>query len=207
MIGIPSGIQSMVITLSNLVVQSNINSLDVSSIAAFVAYFKVELFLYLPIQAFGQASMTFVSQNIGAGKPERARKGMWTCIAMGLVVTIGIAAILLMIPSYAFSMFSKDSSVIHEGIGLIRITFPLYFIYVFLEVFSCTIRGTGRGVAPMVLILINLCGIRIVLVHVMMKLFHTAQGVALIYPITWACAAISLYIYYRASRCLSGKEC
>lgn len=202
LIGIPSGIQSMVITLSNLIVQSNINSLDVNSIAAFVAYFKVELFLYLPIQAFGQASMTFVSQNIGAGKLKRARKGMWTCIGVGVLTTICMAMILLMLPSYAFSMFSRDAAVITAGISLIQITFPFYFIYVFLEVFSCTIRGTGRGLAPMIIILVNLCGLRIILVNVMMKLYHSAPGVALIYPITWGCAAVCLYVYYRASKCL-----
>ena len=97
LIGIPNGIQAMVITLSNLIVQANINSLDVTSIAAFTCYFKLENFVYLPIMAFGQAATTFVAQNMGRGFDRRARKGMGVCLIIGVIITVCISSFLLLI--------------------------------------------------------------------------------------------------------------
>ena len=204
-IGVPSGIQGMILTLSNLVVQGNINTLDVSSIAAFVAYYKVELFIYTPIQAIGQTAMTFVSQNVGAKQPARARQGIRWCIGMGVTLSICTAILLLNIPTAAFSLFTKDSGVIEIGTAIIRNTFPFYFIYVFLEVFSCTLRGTGRSMPPMFITIANMCGVRILLVTLIMHYTPTAPSVAMIYPATWLTSALCMFAYYKLSKCLNDK--
>lgn len=204
-IGIPSGIQGMLLTLSNLVVQSNINMLEINSIAAFVAYYKVELFIYLPIQAIGQASMTFVSQNVGADKPVRARKGIYSCILIGIVVSVCASVLLIQMSDVVFSLFTKDESVIEIGYEIIKVTFPYYFIYVFLEVFSNTLRGAGRSIQPMLIILLNMCGVRVVMVYLMMHVAQTAQGIAVVYPVTWLTASVSMIIYFKISNCL-GKN-
>ena len=191
--------------MSNLVVQSNINMLEINSIAAFVAYYKVELFIYLPIQAIGQASMTFVSQNVGADKPVRARKGIYSCILIGIVVSVCASVLLIQMSDVVFSLFTKDESVIGIGYEIIKVTFPYYFIYVFLEVFSNTLRGAGHSIQPMLIILLNMCGVRVVMVYLMMHVAQTAQGIAVVYPVTWLTAAISMIVYFKISGCLSEK--
>ena len=206
LIGIPNGIQAMVITLSNLIVQANINSLDVTSIAAFTCYFKLENFVYLPIMAFGQAATTFVAQNMGRGFDRRARKGMGVCLIIGVIVTVCISTVLLLIHDTAFSLFSEDSAVIALGTRIIRVTFPLYFIYVFLEVFSSSIRGTGRSLPPMIIAVCNMCGVRLIALAVMMHLNPTAPGVAVIYPVTWTTTTLCQLGYMLVSRCMYLKQ-
>jgi Na+-driven multidrug efflux pump len=196
-IGIPAAVQAMVITLSNLIVQSRINSLDVASIAAFTAYFKVETFIYLPIVALGQANTTFFSQNLGAGNLTRSRQGTATTIKIGVAVTVCIAALMLIFSDFFFGMFNKDPEVIALGRSIARVTIPLYFFYVFLEVFSAAIRGAGKALVPMIITLVNMCLIRIIILLVIMHISPTVTGVALIYPLTWALTAISLFVYYK----------
>lgn len=96
-IGVPAGCQNLVITISNIFVQTAVNGLGVTAIAAFTAYFKVELILYLPIMSFGQAATTFAGQNLGAGKPERLRRGIRTCLLLGSVYAAGMAALMLLL--------------------------------------------------------------------------------------------------------------
>lgn len=96
-IGIPAAIQTIVITLSNIVVQTNINGLGVNSIAAYAAYFKVENVIYLPIMALGQACSTFISQNVGVGKIMRSKRGTAISIYFGLAVTaVSISLVLFL---------------------------------------------------------------------------------------------------------------
>lgn len=196
-IGIPSGIQATILTLSNLVIQSNINQLDSNSIAAFVAYFKVELFVYLPIQAIGQVSMNFVSQNVGAKEYVRTKKGIKLCILIGVLTTIGLAGLTLWKHLWAFSLFTNDRKVITIGYQVILRTFPFYFIYVFLEVFSNALRGIGRSIEPMLVTLVNMCLVRLVLVFIMMKINPTAEGIATVYPLTWLTSAICMAVFFR----------
>ena len=205
-IGLPSGIQSMVLTLSNLVIQSNINKLDVTSIAAFVVYFKVELFVYLPIQAIGQATMTFVSQNFGADLYKRARKGIRCCITIGVIASILLVILVLGIANPIMSLFTRDNEVMKVCLEILKTTFPFYFIYVFLESFSNALRGTGKSMGPMVITIINMCGVRVVLVTIIMMIIHSATGIAMVYPITWFCSAACMAGYYWFSNCLHQRN-
>ena len=197
-IGIPAAVQAMVITLSNLIVQSQINSLGVESIAAFTAYFKIENFIYLPILAIGQAISTFVGQNVGAGKLSRMKKGIRYAILFGVGMTMLISAGILGVAKPIYGLFANDGTVIKLGIDIAKVTFPFYFIYVFLEVFASSLRGTGKSIPPMVIILLNMCGVRLVLLMMIMHQFHSATAVALIYPVTWGTTSLCLYLYTRS---------
>jgi len=195
-IGVPASVQAMVITLSNLVVQYFINSLGVTDIAAFTAFFKVENFIYLPIMALGQTVTMFVGQNMGAALSDRAREGMYICILIGLTVTGGIAALLLGFCPWVLRMFTGDAAVIEVGTQIAFFILPLYFIYVFLEVIGSAIRGTGRPLPPMIITLSMICGLRIVLLNAFPAHFSTPRAVASLYPITWGAATICLLLYY-----------
>lgn len=196
-IGIPSGIQAMVITLSNLILQAYINRLGVNDIAAFTAYFKVELFIYLPIIAFGQAATTFTGQNIGAKKLDRVKRGLKAGILVGLLTTVALSATMLMLSDQAFGLFVPEPEVIAIGGQIIAVTFPLYFLYLIMEVLSSTIRGAGKALPPMIIILTCVCGLRILLLTLFGSQLETASDIAVIYPITWAATALSMFIYYK----------
>lgn len=195
-IGVPAGFQNLVITLSNIFAQYHINSLGVDAISAYTTYFRVELLLYHPIIALGQAMTTFTGQNIGAGKPDRVKKGVKICICMGVFLNVATAIFLLLFGPQAFGLFTKDADVIECGMKIIRITFPFYWFYVILEVLADTIRGAGKALPPMVIILSSMCVLRTVLLFFIMGKWHEIQGIAVTYPISWSAAALCMLIYY-----------
>lgn len=199
-IGIPAAIQTIVITLSNIVVQTNINGLGVNSIAAYAAYFKVENVIYLPIMALGQACSTFISQNVGVGKIMRSKRGTAISIYFGLAVTAVSISLVLFFADFAFGMFTDDAEVIAIGSSIAFVIMPFYFLYVFLEVLASSIRGSGSTLPTMIIILVNMCVIRIGVLKLIMYFNPTADGVAWVYPITWVFTVACLYWYYRSER-------
>lgn len=199
-VGVPAGIQSLVITLSNIFAQYHINGFNVDAIAAFTAYFKVELLIYLPIMAFGQAITTFSGQNTGAGNIERLKRGTRVCVFMGIGVTILLSTLLLIFGEYAFGIFNQDSEVIKYGMRIISTSFPFYWIYVILEVLGSSVRGAGKALPPMIIIITNICVLRTLLLFIIMGVYHDVRGVAVTYPITWAVTAICMFIYYKKGR-------
>ena len=138
-LGVPAGIQSSLLTISNMVVQFYINGFGQDAMAAFTAYFKVENFMYLPILAFGQAMTSFVGQNIGAGQLKRVKKGVKIGLLLGVSCTIAVSTIVLLSRYYLFRMFNSELEVIQCGIQILMITAPVYFIYVAIEVLSGTV--------------------------------------------------------------------
>lgn len=204
-IGVPAGLQNLVITISNIFVQTAINGLGVDVIAAFTAYFKVELVLYLPIVAFGQAATTFVGQNLGAGKFGRVQKGVRSCIGMGILYAAAAAVLLLLFGRYAFGLFSRDAAVIETGMRIIRVTFPFYWLYVILEVHADALRGSGNSVQPMIIILVCMCVLRTALLAVFTGIWDSLEAVAAVYPSAWLAAAVCLTLWWRRFRLSMGE--
>ncbi len=153
--------------------------------------------------AFGAACATFVSWNDGAGQIDRARRGVRLSIAMGVAVT---AALGLLLGRTLFGLFSSDDEVIRLGLTIIRVTFPLYFVYVFLETFGGAIRGAGKALPTMLIILVNMCSVRIGALRLIMAKSPAVGSVAWVYPITWICTSLCLFIYYKTDRWVPGKE-
>lgn len=205
-IGIPAGMQNLVITLSNIFVQHAVNGFGVDAIAAFASYFKIELLNYLPIVAFGQAMMTFSGQNTGAEKYERVKKGAIICIVMGTGYVICSAGLLLLFGETVFGLFHRDSAVISYGMHIMRITFPLYWLYVILEVLADAIRGAGQSLASMVIILVNICILRTVFLIVLMQYSKTVETVTIIYPLTWLTTAICFILYWKSRKWIPKTE-
>lgn len=198
-IGIPAGCQTLVIALSNVVAQYHINSIGTDTIAAFTAYFKIELLLYYPIVAFGQVATTLVGQNMGAKKYERIKDGTKMCLLISMGVTFVTGIVLLALGEYAFGIFVKEQSVIEVGLRIIKITFPFYFIYSILEIYGDSIRGTGNSFVPMIIIMTNICVIRSVILFVFVPMYSCAETIAVSYPITWSLTAVAMFVYYKYS--------
>lgn len=195
-IGLPTGIQTIVITLSNIVVQYYINGFGETAVAAFSTYYKIENFIYLPIMAFGQAITSFSSQNTGIGNFRRVGKGTAIAAGFGVCVTLCIAGGVLLFSERIFSWFMRDDAVRGVAISIAFVSFPFYWLYPLMEVLGGSLRGMGYAVQSMSMILINLCGLRITLLSVFTRHFRSLYAIASVYPITWATATISFAVTF-----------
>lgn len=195
-IGLPSGIQSMAVTLSNTIVQSVINGFSAADIAAFTAYFKIEMLVYQPIVALGQAATVFTAQNVGSRKHDRVHKGVRWCLALGIASALVTAGALLAVGPYSFLLFVHDADVAARGCAIIATTFPFYWLYAFVEVYAGACRGAERSGVPAAVILVGFAGARPALLFLTPLATQGVQGVAAIYPITWAVVAAALFCYY-----------
>ncbi|MBR2527803.1 MAG: MATE family efflux transporter [Blautia sp.] len=195
-IGLPSGIQTVIITFSNVMVQYHINAFGETAVAAFATYYKVENFIYLPIMAFGQAATTFAAQNTGAGKFRRIRTGTLLNVLISGVVTFGIARLILCFPRTVFTWFMKDQDVVTSTMQLALVSFPFYWIYPIMEVIGGALRGMSYALSSMVIIVSNLCVLRVLLLVVFSRTIHTLPSLAAVYPITWAAASICFVIVF-----------
>lgn len=195
-VGVPVGIQSMILTLSNVVVQYHINGFGENVIAAFAVYFKAENLLCLPIIAFGQAMVTFTGQNYGAGRYDRIRKGILVCNGISAMVLVVLSWSALAAGKWILGAFCPDQAVIAEGLRISGVTFPVYFIYSLFEVTGGVVRGIGKSVPSMIIVIVNLCLIRILLLEIVDRTVHSVEAVAALYPVTWLLATVSFVIYY-----------
>lgn len=192
-IGLPAGIQSAVFSVSNIVVQSAINSLGTVVMAASSAAFNIEIITYDILNSFSQACTTFVGQNFGAGELRRCKKTLWLCMVEGL---IGLAAALLLILPFGkplLSIFNNDPQVVNTGyIRLVTVmlahTFSLFY-----EVMSGYLRGFGISLTPALLTILGVCGIRIAWIQLVFPQSRTFQTIMNVYPIS-LCATMLLIL-------------
>lgn len=205
-VGVPAGVQSIIITLSNIIIQSQINTLGVTSVASFTVYFRVELIIYLPIVALGQAVVSFIGQNYGASNWKRIKKGNRLCIFGGSVITFAACILLIIAMPVILNVFTKDAAVAAQTLKIVKVTFPFYFFYTILECFSSNLRGFGKAFLPMIVTVISFCGFRIVALFALMAKNPSPDKVALSYPISWGIAAAAMaMLYVRNNRNRSRK--
>lgn len=195
-IGLPSGVQSMMYSLSNLVIQASINSFGTDAIASWAAIGKIDGFIWMVMTAFGIAITTFAGQNFGAAKYDRIRKGTRVCLGMTLGTTVVLSAVVIIFGEQLLRFFTGDEAVIAIGVDFFSILAPAYFIFTFIEILSGTIRGAGEAFQPMMISVFGICGLRILWVTFAVPLNHTMQMVALNYPVTWIVTAAVFVIYY-----------
>ena len=193
--GLPSGIQNSVISIANVVVQSNINSFGSAAMAGCGAYSKLEGFAFLPVTCFSQALSTFVGQNLGAHKHERVKKG----IGFGILCSC-ILAELVGIASYLFapqliSFFNSNPEVVDFGTRHMRTICLFYFLLALSHCIAGIMRGAGKATVPMVTMLVCWCLIRVSYITVALKFINQLETVSWAYPITWTCSSIVFLIY------------
>ena len=188
--GLPAGIQSMLITFSNIIVQYYINGYGGDAVAAYATYFKLENFIWMPVVAIGQASMTFTGQNVGAENYERVKKGALVSIALSGAINIFIATIILTNSHTFMRIFIKNEEIIYLGSQIALTTFPFYILYTILEVLGSCLRGMGYSIVSMYVTMICLCGFRVTLLYVISKFNLDFRSVAYVYPMTWCLTAI-----------------
>lgn len=194
-IGLPTGFQNMVISLSNILVQSSVNSFGANAMAGFGAYMKVDGFNVLPVTSFGMAATTFVGQNFGAGKTERVKRGMWITLGIGILYTITTGILLLTFSETIMHLFSNDPAVIDYGQQAMHFFCPFYWVLSILHALSGTVRGTGKSMPPMVVLLISLCFFRVLWVQFVMPNIASIEGIFMLYPISWTIGSGLMILY------------
>ena len=197
-IGLPAGAQSVLYSVSNLVVQASINSFGTDAIASWAAIGKIDGFIWMVMSAFGIAITTFVGQNFGTMKYDRVKKSIRVCLGMSLGTTIVLSILLLTFMEPLLRFFTGDETVIEIGQNFFWVLAPSYFTYVFIEILSGAIRGAGESFQPMLITCFGVCGLRILWLALvgLVPAMHSMQMVAMNYPITWVIAAVVFIIYY-----------
>ena len=196
-IGLPAGIQNSVISLANVVVQSNINSFGAVAMAGCAAYSKVEGFVFIPVSCFSMALTTFVSQNIGAKQYDRVKQGAKFGITFSCVLAevVGLA-FFLFVPKI-LALFNGDPDVVAVGALRAYCNVLFYFMLAFSHAVSGVLRGAGKSTVPMFVMLICWCVIRVIYIVVVTSFINDIIVVYLAYPITWFLSSLFFAIYYK----------
>ncbi|MEG1361308.1 MAG: MATE family efflux transporter [Lachnospiraceae bacterium] len=206
-IGVPVGLQSVLYTVSNMIIQGYINGFGTTSVAAWTAYGKVDFVFWMLISSMGVAITTFAGQNYGAGKYHRVKEGNKVALKMTAVFTI-----LLSLGMYFFArplllIFSSDPEVINIGVMMIEFLAPSYITYVCIEIYSGTIRGCGTVLIPTLITGLGVCGLRVLWLFVLMPVDPKPEIVMLAYPISWILSTLLYFLYYHRGKWLScGKK-
>lgn len=194
-IGLPTGVQNIVISLSNVIVQSSVNSFGAVAMAGFAAYIKVDGFNILPVLSFSMAATTFVGQNVGAGRFDRVKKGMYVSVAMGIIYTVCTGILLLAFAPQVIGVFTQNGKVVEYGVYIMRFFCPFYWMLGILHILAGTIRGTGKTMQAMVVFLFSLCIFRVLWIWGAMSVSHKIGGVMLGYPLSWLVGLVMILIY------------
>ena len=196
-VGLPSGLQSAAFSLSNVFLQTGVNSFGNDAIAGSTAVNTIEGLMWVTLSSFQNATTTFVSQNVGAKNLARARKVVIYTISMTAILGIVLGLGSFLAKDLILAIFIKDNPMaVQYGYERLAYTFPLYFLAGIMSVMPGAIRGHGYSVSPSIITLTGACGLRILWVYTVFPIFNTLKMLYLIHPITWVVTNIALFINY-----------
>ena len=205
-IGLPTAIQNMVISFSNVLVQSSVNAYGATAMAGYAAYLKIDGFNILPVLSISMAVTTFTGHNVGANRLDRVKKGMYSSLIMVLVYTVFIGAVLLIFSHQVLGLFTHSAQVIMYGQLAMKYFCPYYFLLGILNVLAGTVRGAGKGIPPMIILLFSMCIFRILWIKIALPFYSSIDGVFILYPISWLVGAILMILYTKFGKWLPHKQ-
>ena len=194
--GLPSGVQNSVIAIANVVVQSNINTFGDDAMAGCGSYSRVEGFAFLPITCFSLSLTTFIGQNLGAKKFDRAKAGAKFGILCSVIMAEVIGGLIWILAPYCIDLFTDSPEVIALGTRQARTESLFYFLLAFSHCIAGICRGAGKASVPMFIMLACWCLIRILYITVAMHFIHSIGVVFWAYPLTWGLSSIAFLFYY-----------
>lgn len=195
-IGFPAGIQSMMYSISNLLIQANINALGTDTMAAWTAFGKVDSIIWMVMGAFSVSVTTFVGQNWGAGKVDRVKTSIRTGMVVELLSTLIMSGVILLTGQHLIRLFTQDEGVIAISLMIMHCNVPLYVSFVPIDLLSGGMRGMGNSLAPMLIICFGVCIFRVVWLFTAVPLNNNIITIVLSYPISWILTSIVMIIYY-----------
>lgn len=189
--GIPGGIQTSLFSISNVIIQSTINSFGKPVVAACTASSQLEGFVYTVMDAVASAAVTAVGQNFGANNFDRIKKTVIYCSLFTTAVSIFAASIEIILHKPLISLYVKEADVAQMAYDRLKIMIIPYFTCGIMNVVNCAIRGIGYSITPMVIVLIGTCVFRLVWIYCILPLNPVVTSVYISYPITWVITAVA----------------
>ena len=203
-VGLPAGIQSVVFSISNVLIQSSINTFGTLAVAGSTASSNIENFVYTAMNSVYQAALNFTSQNIGAGKKDRIPLILRDCLMIVTVIGLVLGGLAVFFGRQLLSIYSSDPEILPYGLERIRVICLTYFLCGLMDVTCGVVRGMGAAVTPTIVSLTGACVLRVIWIYTVFVAFHSLFVLYLSYPVTWVvtCAVhlICFSIFYRRLR-------
>ena len=188
--GVPAGLQSVLFSISNVLIQSSVNSFGSLAVAGNTAANSIDGFLYTVNNCLAQTNLSFISQNYGAGKKERILPIMKSSMIITVIASMILGSISLFFGPSILSLYSSESEVVSYAMIRVRLVLTVYFIFAFQEMTVSCIRALGYSIAPMLISVFCICGFRIMWVFTYFATHHTLQSLYIAYPLSWTVAAV-----------------
>lgn len=205
-IGLPSGVQNSVIAFANVMVQSSVNVFGSAAMAGNGAFIKLEGFAFIPVNAFGAACTTFVSQNIGARQFDRVKRGAKFSVVFSCGCAVVIGIVFFAFAPQFIGLFGKSPEAIASGVLRARICTPFYLLLACSHGIAAVCRGAGYSKVPMYVMLGAWCVLRVTYITIVTRLFHDISLVYAAYPMTWAVSTACFLWYYNKSHWLERAQ-
>lgn len=191
-IGLPAGLQGIVFCLSNLIIQTALNSLGPDVMAGSAAGYNIEIFVYFMMYAMAQVNTTVVGQNYGARELSRCRKATRICFKQTAILSVVLIAFVLLFADPLLHLFTTNDTVIAYGKVRLHCVVCFEWLNAILDLYAGSLRGYGNSLIPAIISLIGICGVRITWVYTAFPLFPTLQTLMLCYPASWAVTDVVL---------------
>ncbi len=197
-VGIPAALQMLVTAFSNVFVQSYINGFGEDYMSGWTAYGKIDQLIFLPMQSISLASTTFVGQNLGMNKVERAKKGVSRALWMAMTGTIIVMLPVIIFAPYLVAFFNDKAEVVEIGTLLLRYITPFYALCCINQVYAGALRGAGNSTTPMIIMLSSFVVFRQIYLFVMSNFIcGEFLAIAMSYPAGWLVCSAATLIYYK----------
>ena len=194
--GLPVAVMNSVTAVGGMVLQTFVNNMGTSYVAAYAACTKILSLFEQPANTVGLALLTFVGQNYGAGKMDRVHKGVRTCMEITAGATVLLSVILYNYASICYQLFTTDAQVVVIGEQILHFLVPTYFTYIAIEILSGTLRGIGDSWLPMIICCLGICALRVVWILTAVPLKNDILTIVFSYPLTWTVTSIAFIVYY-----------
>ena len=204
--GLPAGLQNSIISLANVVVQSNINKFGQMAVAGCGSYSKIEGFAFLPITCFALALTTFISQNLGAKEYKRAKKGAVFGVVCSVVTAELVGVVIYTFAPYFIAAFNSTPEVLSYGVAQAHTASLFYFLLSFSHCMAGILRGAGKSTVPMFVMLVCWCIIRVSYISIAVHFIPDIRVIFWAYPLTWCLSSIVFLLYFLRSDWIHGLE-
>lgn len=205
-VGIPAGMRMVLISLSNVIVQTRINQFGLEAMAGVTLFFRLEGYLYMTVSAVSLALTSFCGQNIGAGNLSRLRRGQWVATGMAVGVSSLMILLMLLFTQPICHIFTQDPGAVYYARLQIVYLLPLYFLFTLTEVVNGAVLSSGRSVIPMLIGLAGMCAARVGFIYVALEIRWDIRMIYLAFPFSWIVTYSLLELYYHRGHWLQGQR-
>ena len=205
-IGVPAGVQGMIVSFSNLIVMAYINRFGSAGVAGYSCANKIDNFMGLPVNSLMLAITTFCGQNLGAKKFDRVKHGVRASLVMSISIVVSLGILVFIFSNNLMQIFSPDQEVIEHGTIILRIMCPFYIFLCFHQMYSGALRASGRSSVPMITSIASFVVIRQIYLAIIIPHATDISVIGWCYSFTWVLAAAFTSIYYFASNWLKIEE-